>query len=106
MAGFGDAPTVEMAAVVALERADESDRSLATGRLGLLGAVLGDWGLRGFVMRVTGWPVLFITHPVAPWAVSVGPVNFWRGDPVRHLAPCDRVLDAAWIVADQLGCWP
>jgi hypothetical protein len=106
-----DAPTVELARIVATERTEDPDRSLAVGRLRLLGAVLGDMGLSGFVRGVSGdglacWPVLFITDPPAPWAVSAGPVSFWRGDPVRYVAPCQRALEAAWIVAEFLGRRP
>lgn len=74
----------------------------AMQRLKLLRAVLREAGFAGNVTLVDGYPVLFITIPRAPWGVSVGAAHFWLGDPPEVLCPNDRVLEAAWLIAERL----
>jgi hypothetical protein len=84
---------------------DTSGRA-AIGRLKLLSEVLAELGLSGIIRRIEGWPVLFIIEPAAPWAVSVGDAHFWVGDPPQMIAPNDRVLETAWVIAELLGRRP
>src|SRR5262245_7406893 len=60
---------------------------VAMDRLALLAAVLGELGVAGMVRRIGGYPVLYVTDPPAPWAVSVGAAHFWRGDPAEIIGP-------------------
>jgi hypothetical protein len=85
---------------------DNLDRAgrVAVDRLRLLGAVLGDAGFAGVVELIDDYPVLYVTDPPAPWGVSVGATHFWLGDPAEPLCRSDRVLVAAWLIADRLRC--
>lgn len=78
----------------------------AAARLRLLTAALAETKITGVVRPVGGYPVLYLIDPPAPWAVSVGAVHFWLGDPAEIICPNDRVLEAAWVLAERLGRRP